>query len=230
MQVAVARAAGRRSRQAPRKPAAAVGMWPSSTISAVAGTCKASAPSPTLDATSSVRLPRSSPANWYSDSESGTGVTAPRMVAGSAPSATAIGKGRPGLACANSRKSSAPPRWASQRMMTRVAGDHLLAVDAQILAKAWLRHDCGPRVMTSPQVISGPASPGQQVWIGNCGQVDRRFIQPPPPGRARSASARASCPTRPWPSATGGRHPSGPWVGPAPSGRPAAGLPRAAHS
>ena len=30
--------------------------------------------------------------NWYSDSVSGTGVTAPRIVAGSAPSATATGK------------------------------------------------------------------------------------------------------------------------------------------
>jgi len=25
----------------------------------------------------------------------------------------------------------------------------------------------GPRVTTRPQVISGPASPGQQVWIGS---------------------------------------------------------------
>jgi hypothetical protein len=57
---------------------------------------QASAPSPTLLSTTSVRLPRSRPANWYSDSVSGTGVTAPRMVAGSAPSATAIGNGRPG--------------------------------------------------------------------------------------------------------------------------------------
>jgi hypothetical protein len=50
----------------------------------------------------SVRLPRSRPANWYSDRLSGTGVTAPRMVAGSAPSATAIGNGWPGLASATS--------------------------------------------------------------------------------------------------------------------------------
>jgi hypothetical protein len=76
------------------------------------------AASPTAVSVTSVRLPRSRPANWYSDRLSGTGVTAPRMVAGSAPSATAIGKGWPGLASAKSRKSSAPPRWASQRMMT----------------------------------------------------------------------------------------------------------------
>ena len=47
--------------------------------------------------TISVRAPRSSPANWYSDSVSGTGVTAPRIVAGSAPSATATGNGLPGM-------------------------------------------------------------------------------------------------------------------------------------
>jgi hypothetical protein len=75
-------------------------------------------PSPTPLSTTSVRPPRKRPANWYSDKVSGTGVTAPRMVAGSAPKATAIGNGWPGLARANSRKSSAPPRWASQRMMT----------------------------------------------------------------------------------------------------------------
>ena len=28
------------------------------------------------------------------------------------------------------------------------------------------RFFCGPRVTTRPQVMSGPASPGQQVWIG----------------------------------------------------------------
>ncbi len=93
-------------------------MWPSSTISALAGTCSITPASPTPQSTTSVRLPRSRPANWYSDSVSGTGVTAPRMVAGSAPSATAIGNGWPGLAAAKSRKSSAPPRWASQRMIT----------------------------------------------------------------------------------------------------------------
>jgi hypothetical protein len=47
--------------------------------------------------TTSVLAPRSRPANWYSDSESGTGVTAPRIVAGSAPSATATGKRLAGM-------------------------------------------------------------------------------------------------------------------------------------
>jgi hypothetical protein len=31
---------------------------------------------------------------------------------------------------------------------------------------------CGPRVTTSPQVISGATSPGQQCWIGRLGQID----------------------------------------------------------
>ena len=43
-----------------------------------------------------------------------------------------------------------------------VAPDHLLPVDAEVLARSC----CGPRVTVRPQVISGPASPGQQVWIG----------------------------------------------------------------
>ncbi|CSD02959.1 Uncharacterised protein [Vibrio cholerae] len=68
--------------------------------------------------TTSVRLPRNSPANAYSDKVSGTGVTAPRMVAGSAPNATLTGKGSPGCFSIQSRKSNAPPRWANQRMMT----------------------------------------------------------------------------------------------------------------
>ena len=59
-----------------------------------AGTCN----SLPIALTISVRLPRSRPANWYSLKVSGTGVTAPRMVAGSAPSATAMGYGWPGLA------------------------------------------------------------------------------------------------------------------------------------
>lgn len=41
--------------------------------------------------TTSVRLPRSRPAKAYSERLSGTGVTAPRMVAGSAPNATHTG-------------------------------------------------------------------------------------------------------------------------------------------
>jgi hypothetical protein len=65
-----------------------------------------------------VRAPRSNPANWYSEIASGTGVTAASIVAGSAPSATATGKG----SCEIFRwswKSSAPPRCASQRMISR---------------------------------------------------------------------------------------------------------------
>ena len=65
---------------------------PSSTISALAGTCR----SLLRHFTISVLAPRNNPANWYSESLSGTGVTAPSMVAGSAPSATAIGNGWPG--------------------------------------------------------------------------------------------------------------------------------------
>ena len=45
--------------------------------------------------------------------------------------------------------------------MTLLRRDHLLAVDAEVL-----RVFSGPRVTVRPQVISGPASPGQQVWIG----------------------------------------------------------------
>jgi hypothetical protein len=47
-------------------------MWPSSTISAPAGTCSICEPaSPTEVSTTSVRLPRSRPANWYSDNAVG---------------------------------------------------------------------------------------------------------------------------------------------------------------
>ena len=46
-----------------------------------------------LQGTSSAFWPRSRPANWYSDRVSGTGVTAARMVPGSAPSTTAQGRG-----------------------------------------------------------------------------------------------------------------------------------------
>ena len=72
-----------------------------------------------MQAATSVRLPRSSPAKAYSERVSGTGVTAPRVVAGSLPRATATGKGSPGCFACQSRKSRAPPRWESQRMITR---------------------------------------------------------------------------------------------------------------
>ena len=111
--------------------------------------------------TSSVVQPRSRPANWYSDSVSGTGVTAPRIVAGSAPSATATGNGSPGIAqrvIAEIERAAAMREPAHDHL---VAADHLLAVDAEVLPRL-----VRPRVTVRPQVISGPASPGQQVWIG----------------------------------------------------------------
>ena len=46
--------------------------------------------------TSCVRAPRMSPAKAYSDSVSGIGVTAARIVAGSAPMLIATGKGSSG--------------------------------------------------------------------------------------------------------------------------------------
>ena len=71
-----------------------------------------------IDLATSVLLPRNKPAKAYSDKESGTGVTAAKIVAGSAPKATETGKGLPGLAVWNSLKSKAPPRCANQRIMT----------------------------------------------------------------------------------------------------------------
>ena len=104
-------------------------MKPSSTISARAGTCSVSTPG-VMHFASSVRPPRSSPANWYSESVSGTGVTAPRMVAGSAPSTTATGYGLPGL---RERELAEIERAAAMREPAHdqlVAADQLLAVDA----------------------------------------------------------------------------------------------------
>ncbi len=123
-----------------------------------AGTCR----SCDRHLTISVRLPRSSPANWYSESVSGTGVTAPRMVAGSAPSATAIGKGLPGMRARWSRKSSAPPRCGEPAHDQLVRADHLLAIDAEVLpllVRA-ARH-------RQPPGDQRPASPGQQVCTGS---------------------------------------------------------------
>ena len=59
------------------------------TISASAGTSSGTV----LAGTSSALAPRSRPANWYSLSVSGTGVTAARMVPGSAPSTAQAGSG-----------------------------------------------------------------------------------------------------------------------------------------
>ena len=59
------------------------------TISALAGTINGTV----LAATSSTFAPRIRPANWYSDRVSGTGVTAARMVPGSAPITAQAGRG-----------------------------------------------------------------------------------------------------------------------------------------
>src|SRR3546814_1766513 len=67
-------------------------MNPSSTISAPAG---ASSPV-SVPCQTRVRSPRSRPANSYSLKVSGTGATAARVVAGSAPIATSTGNGWPG--------------------------------------------------------------------------------------------------------------------------------------
>ena len=85
--------------------------------------------------TSSVFEPRSRPANWYSESESGTGVTAPRMVAGSAPSATATGNA---LARMRQAMVAEIQRAAAMRQPAHddlVRRDHLLAIDAEVLAR-----------------------------------------------------------------------------------------------
>ena len=161
----------------PAKPGAATGMWPSSTISARAGTCSITPASPTDESTTSVRLPRSRPANWYSDSVSGTGVTAPSIVAGSAPSATAIGNGWPGL---GERELAEVERAAAVREPAHddlVRPDDLLPVDAEVLARRAPGPPCGPRVITRPQVISGPASSGQQVCTGSEAEVDVRPLE-----------------------------------------------------
>ena len=51
-----------------------------------------------------------------------------------------------------------------------IAADHLLTIDAEVLPLV-----SGPRVVVSPQVISGATSSGQQVWIG---QPDRSTSGP----------------------------------------------------
>ncbi len=112
------------------------GIAPSSTISARAGTCSVEP----MQLATSVGPPRSSPANWYSDSVSGTGVTAPSIVAGSAPSATAIGNGSPGC---GARVLAEVERAAAMREPAHdhlVARDDLLPIDAEVLPRARTRH------------------------------------------------------------------------------------------
>ena len=86
--------------------------------------------------TISVRAPRSSPANWYSDSVVGNRRhRAEHRRRIGAQRDRDRKRRRPGCASAWSRKSSAPPRCASQRMISLVAADHLLAVDAEVLPR-----------------------------------------------------------------------------------------------
>ena len=89
---------------------------PSMTISAWAGTLSGTV----RQAASSTFFSRNRPANWYSESVSGTGVTAAIMVAGSAPITAAAGKPSrrsSGEAWAFQRANCwAPPRWCSQRI------------------------------------------------------------------------------------------------------------------
>jgi hypothetical protein len=133
---------------------------PSSTISALAGTCR-SLPTRLHQLGA---LPRSRPAKAYSERLSGTGVTAPRMVAGSAPSATATGKGLPRMARpAASRENRARHRGGEPAHDELVADRSPAGGRCRDSAAAC----CGPRVMVSPQVISGAASPGQQVCTGS---------------------------------------------------------------
>src|SRR3979490_932294 len=110
-----------------------------------------------LQSTSSTLRPRNRPANWYSDRVSGTGVTAARIVPGSAPITPAAGRG-PVPAPRGQRLA---PLGAPALMMLGaaavlqpahqggVAAGHLHAVDAEIegvfaaLARS-LGHHQGP--------------------------------------------------------------------------------------
>ena len=137
------------------------------TISAWAGTISGTV----LQSTSSTLGPRSRPANWYSDRVSGTGVTAARMVPGSAPM---HGAGGQRLALARRLPAAVVLGAAAVRQPA-----HDRRVPAQSPACGRCRGcsrppaSCrGPLVTTSGQVISGAGSPGQQVWIGSSAKVD----------------------------------------------------------
>ena len=67
---------------------------------------------------------------------SGTGVTAPSIVAGSAPSATAIGNGWPGLGEREVAKVERAAAMGEPAHDDLARADHLLAVDAEVLARA----------------------------------------------------------------------------------------------
>ena len=154
---------------------------------------------------SSVRLPRSRPANWYSDS-------AVRHRRHGAEDGRRVGAQRdrhrkrlPGVGDARSRGSPARrPGWASQRMITWCLADHLLAVDAQVLALARVGHALrATRVMTRPQVISGPASPGQQCLHRQDAKIDVAALEHHLAAGRSCAPVRVSYPTAPSPSAAG---------------------------
>ena len=68
-----------------------------------------------MQSTSSTLRPRSRPAKWYSESVSGTGVTAAMMVPGSAPITAAAGSGS-GFSAFQRAWCWAPPRCFSQRI------------------------------------------------------------------------------------------------------------------
>ena len=111
------------------------------------------------------RSPRSTPENRSSETVSGSGSTAERIVAGSAPMATATGmsspRARPG---AMVRRAAAMLEPAQDRA---VRAERLHPVDADVHSRRVVGRSSGGRVSTSGQVISGAASPGQQVWIGS---------------------------------------------------------------
>ncbi len=118
-------------------------------------------------------MPRRRPANWYSDSVSGTGVTAAMIVPGSAPITTAAGK-RLALGLAPALVVLRPAAMPQPAHQGRVAAGHLHAVDAEVEA-VLARRASGPCVTTSGQVISGAGSSGQQVWTGS----SPRSMSPP---------------------------------------------------
>ena len=140
-------------------------MWPSSTISALAGTCR----SWVRQRATSVRFPRSRPANWYSESASGTGVTAASMVAGIRAQRDRHGKR---LARMRQHVVAVVERAAAMGEPAHddlVARDHLLAVDAQVLAALIrpARHGEPPRD-ERPRVARPAGLYGQAPEIHGC--------------------------------------------------------------
>ncbi len=77
-----------------------------------------------------------SPANAYSDSVFGIGVTAASIVAGSAPMLTATGKRSPGMLVVPGRIVRGTAAMREPAHDDAVAADDLLAVDAEVLPVA----------------------------------------------------------------------------------------------